>query len=136
MTCARASHFGVRMRISFWCAHAHLIVTCVRASHVGLRMRISFWYVHAQLILVCACASHFVVRMRISYVDAHRHVIFWSRKWWKVFLRMLLTFEKHYLGERILRFAEKLLALIIINFCKRNQLTKSLFLSGIVQISF
>ena len=58
------------MRISFWTAHAHLILDCACASHFGLRMRISFWTAHTHLILDCACASHFVLRMHIAFWSA------------------------------------------------------------------
>ena len=58
-TCSCASHFCLRIRISFLPAHAHLIFTCSCASHFGLRMRMSFRLAHALLNLACACASYF-----------------------------------------------------------------------------
>ena len=69
--------------ISYWHAHAHLILTWACASHIGLPMRISFWPAHAHLILpahahlilTCACASHFVLHMRISFWPAPAHLI-------------------------------------------------------------
>ena len=73
----------MHMHISFIPAHAHLIMTCARASHFGLRMRISLWHAHAHalwpahahLILACACASHFGLRRRISFWPEHVHLI-------------------------------------------------------------
>ena len=71
LDCARASHFDLRMRISFTLAHAfwpaHLIFACVSASHFCLRVRTFF--------RTCACASHFGLRMRISFWSARAHLI-------------------------------------------------------------
>ena len=67
MTCVYASCLELRMRISFWAAHAHLIF--------GLRIRISFSAAHVHLIMGCACASHFGLRKRISFSAAHAHLI-------------------------------------------------------------
>ena len=45
-TCSCASHFGLRMRISFRLAHAHF--------QFGLRVRILFWLAHEDLRRTCS----------------------------------------------------------------------------------
>ena len=60
-----AFHCGLRMRVSFWPAHAHLVFTRSCTSPFVLRMRISFWPAHAHLVFGSACISHFGLRMRI-----------------------------------------------------------------------
>ena len=82
MTWACASHFGLRMRVSFWLhmyislwpAHAHFILACACASHFAQRMRVSFWPAYDHLILGCACASLFAAHVHLifAYASAFR----------------------------------------------------------------
>ena len=52
--------FGLHMRISFWTAHAHLILVCAGASYFGLPMRMLFWIAHAHIVLRCVRPSYMV----------------------------------------------------------------------------
>ena len=74
LTCACASHFDLRVRISFWPARAHLILTCPCGSHFCLRMHTSFRSAHAHLIYTWSCAFHFGLRVRIFFWPAHAHL--------------------------------------------------------------
>ena len=50
------------MRISSWCAHAHLILMCACASHFGMHMRMLTWggftYLVKRKILASLCFSN------------------------------------------------------------------------------
>ena len=88
-----ASHFDLRMRISFWPACAHLILTCACASLFDLPKRISFLPAQAHLIKICACALiytwscafHFGLSVRIFFSSAHAHLT------WLAHAHLILT---------------------------------------------
>ena len=76
--------FGLHMRISFWPVHEHLILACACASHFDLRMhisfyldlhkRISFWPARAHLMCTsfrpARARLHFDLRVRVSFWHA------------------------------------------------------------------
>ena len=43
MVCALGCHYGVRARVSLWCAGWGVTMVCGLGCHYGVRARVSLW---------------------------------------------------------------------------------------------